>query len=111
MRRKCPNGRILLFVVPKDANPYQELLYGAMREAHSDQFETLYWTRRPWLGIPHFFLLTLWAAAKGSHLVHVHWLAWDLRIQMPLKKQISGLLTRAAIRWLVLLGFRIIWTV
>jgi beta-1,4-mannosyltransferase len=111
VRRDSSNDRILLFVVPKDANPYQELLYGPMREAHSDRFETLYWTRRPWLGIPHFFLLALWAAAKGSHLVHVHWLAWDLRIRMPLRKQISGLLARAAIKWLIFLDFRIIWTV
>ena len=111
MQRFGTSERILLFVVPWDSNPYQELLYRPMRSTSPRRLETLYWKRRPWIGIPHFFLLALWAAVRGSRLVHVHWLAWDVRIAMPLRKQISGAISRAAIWWLRTLRFQIVWTV
>jgi glycosyltransferase involved in cell wall biosynthesis len=100
---------MILFVVPLDGNPYQELLYGPMRSAHPT-FKTLYWRRRRWIGIPYFFVLSVWAVFRGARLVHVHWLAWDLRFALPMRRVASGIISRTAIRWLRLLRFRIIWT-
>jgi glycosyltransferase involved in cell wall biosynthesis len=111
IRRTRTPRRILLFVVPRDANPYQELLYAPMRASHPQEFQTLYWRRRPWLGLPSFFLLAVWAAARGSRLVHVHWLAWDVRVDIPMRKRLSGAVSRAALWWLKVLRFHIVWTV
>ena len=102
---------MLLFVIPLDGNPYQELLYKPMRAAHGDSFRTLFWLRRRWIGIPQFFPLALWAAIRGSQLAHIHWLAWDVRANIPMRKTLSGLISRAAIFWLRLLRFHIVWTV
>ncbi len=105
------HNRLLVFVMPFDSNPYQECLYGPMRTQHSDVLEVRYWRRRPWVGVAQFFPLAAWLAFRGSRLAHVHWLAWDIRLKIPGRARLSGLLCRFAIRWLKLLGYQLVWTV
>lgn len=97
--------------MPLDSNPYQESLYGPMRATHPNTVEVVYWRRRPWVGIIQFFPLAAWCALKGARIAHVHWLAWDLRLRVPRRAKISGVLCRLAIWWLQVLALRIIWTV
>ena len=111
MSAPSTHKRLLIFVVPFDSNPYQEALYGPMRSAQFNTVEIRYWRRRSWIGVPQFFPLAAWCAFRGSRLAHIHWIAWDLRIDMPGRAKISGSLCRLAIWWLQLLRFRIIWTV
>jgi len=82
-----------------------------MRSAHPDTVEVRYWRRRPWVGIVQFFPLAAWCALRGSRIAHVHWLAWDIRLRLPGRARLSGVLSRLAIGWMQLLGFRLIWTV
>ena len=104
-------NRLLVFVVPLDSNPYQECLYGPMRAQHPDAVELCYWRRRPWVGVAQFFPLAAWLALRGSRVAHVHWLAWHIRLNIPGRARLSGTVCRLAIRWLQLLGFRLVWTV
>ena len=103
--------RLLVFVVPLDSNPYQESLYDPMRTAHPETVEVRYWSRRPWIGVAQFFPLAAWMALRGSRIAHVHWLAWDIRLRMPGRARLSRSLCLLGIRWLELLGFRLVWTV
>ena len=104
-------GRFLVLVVPLDSNPYQESLYEPMRTAHPDRLRLVFWRRRPWVGVLHFFPLAAWCSLKGPRIAHVHWLAWDLRLPVPGRARVSGWLCRLGIWWLRVLRFRIIWTV
>ena len=103
--------RVGVFVVPFDSNPYQEQLYRPMLEAHPSNLEIMYWRRIPWIGLPLFFPMSLWASIKGYRIAHVHWLAWDLRIAIPGSLYLSSFLTKLSIVWLKLLRFRLVWTV
>jgi glycosyltransferase involved in cell wall biosynthesis len=102
---------IRILVLPRDSNPYQELLYSPMRADHPDDFRMIYWKRRPWIGLPMFFVVSAWAALRGARIVHLHWVAWDIRLSIPGRAFLSGFLSRIAIRWLELLRFRLICTI
>ena len=109
MHRQRSPGIVL--VLPIDENPYQESLYGPMRAAHPDELTTVYWRRRPWIGLPGFFLLAAWCAARGARLAHIHWVLFDIHLDMPGRKSLSMITSRAAIGWLKLLRYRVIWTI
>jgi glycosyltransferase involved in cell wall biosynthesis len=107
MMRRTREARVL--VLPYDRNPYQTLLYGAMSPAHD--VKVTYWVRRPWIGLPWFFVLAALQRAAGAQIAHVHWPAWDVRLKRRGARQASLLTTLAALRWLRILGYELIWTV
>jgi len=109
MKNQSKPGIIL--VLPFDDNPYQESLYTPMRAAHPSDLEIVYWYWRRWVGLPSFFALAAITALRGGRVAHLHWLHFNIDRRFPFAKTISSWTTRTAIWWLVLLRYRIIWTV
>ena len=105
--------RVLAF--PKDPNPYQELLYGPMRENFSDisidyltgpsQYQTI-----NVMFLPFVLLLK---RLKGYGLFHLHW-TYSFRIPR-LNRSLSRFLMQyysiATVCWIKLLGYHLVWTV
>jgi beta-1,4-mannosyltransferase len=100
--------KVLIF--PRDGNPYQELLYGAMRKAHPD-LQAKYVKRYPLLGSLVYPMLILFRRLQGYKLIHVHWPAFTLAWPMPFRQNLSYHFFKFCVWWTKLLGFKIIWTV
>ncbi len=101
-----------VLVFPRDENPYQESLYGAMDghdvEVHYVDGPTSSQTANL-LALP--FLL-LWYRARGVRLLHVHWVHPFL-VTWARRDDVRGLLQRAFELYLAFagaLGYRIVWT-
>lgn len=82
-----------------------------MQKAHPDEVQVVYWRWRRWVGLSNFFILSTLCALRGARIAHLHWWRFNVDQRFPFSKSISGLTSRAALRWLIFLRFRLIWTV
>lgn len=105
-----PSERLKLIVYPFDLNPYQAMLYDAVRAASAEcAFELV--RRRPHLGPLPFFGQVTMARLRGYRLIHIHWPRFHLRYGHRTLPRWSLLNALASICWLRALGIRIVWTV
>ena len=104
--------RVKVLVLPRDENPYQGLLYGAMdpREVEVRYLDGP--TSSQTLNVLALPLLLLWHRARGFRLLHIHWvhpflLAWarSARARGVVQRYFELFLPLADA-----LGYRIVWT-
>ena len=98
-----------ILVYPKDGNPYQSLLYGAMKLQHAAVVRYCYVF--PIIGVLPFLVYALWERVRGTKLAHIHWPAFRVLQPFPFHLQFSSWLFKASLWWLQLLGYKIVWTV
>lgn len=104
-------GRMKVLVFPYDKNPYQTLLYTAMRERYGDKVLIRYAWFLPVVGALHFPLEIAIRRLFGYRIIHIHWVAFYLRQHFPKHQVISWYITRYNFWWMKKLGYKIIWTV
>lgn len=101
-----------VLVLPRDANPYQESLYGAMDPG---EVEVRYLdgpTRSQTANLLALPFLLVWFRARGFRLLHVHWVHPFL-VAWARGDRARGLVQRGYELFLALadvLGYRIVWT-
>ena len=105
-----PRDGLGLIVYPFDANPYQEMLYGAIRDSGVD-CTTVYVQRRPHLGPIPFLVQVTIARLRRYRLLHLHWPQFALYRGSRLLPHLSLLNARLHLWWLRTLGIRLVWTV
>lgn len=107
---RAHHGQLALIVYPFDLNPYQEMLYGAIRE-NDTHCVVRYVRRRAGLGPLPFFAGVGLARMRGFRLIHIHWPQFALRHGGRTLYRFSLVNARASLWWLRVLGIRIVWTV
>jgi glycosyltransferase involved in cell wall biosynthesis len=105
-----PSDGLGLIVYPFDANPYQEMLYDAIRASGVD-CETVYVQRRARLGPVPFLVQVTSARLRGYRLLHLHWSQFALYRGTRLLPRISLLNARFHLWLLRTLRVRLVWTV
>lgn len=94
---------------PLDINPYQRLLYAALRDAEG--VEVRHVRRWRWLGALPFPFSVALRRLQGYRIIHIHWPAFSLAVPLPYRRRLSLHYMLTCLRWLRLLGYRIVWTV
>jgi glycosyltransferase involved in cell wall biosynthesis len=107
---RAPRDGLGLIVYPFDLNPYQEMLYGAIR-ASDTKCTVLYVQRRAHLGPVPFLVHVALARSRGFRLLHLHWPQFALHRGSRLLPRFSLLNARLSLWWLRALGVRLVWTV
>ncbi len=102
-----------ILVLPRDPNPYQELLYGEMRRQGASVHYLGELTRSRTLGLLLLPLEVAAGRAAGARIVHLHWV---FGFELPGARRFP-VLRRAAYLWFRLwlaacraLGVHIVWT-
>ena len=95
---------------PFDSNPYQEMLYGAIR-ASGVECTVIYIPRRRRLGPIPFLVQVAAARIRGYRLLHLHWPQFALHRGGRILPRLSLLNARLSLWWLRTLGVRLVWTV
>lgn len=103
-------GEIGLIVYPFDLNPYQEMLYGAIRDTGTPCL-VHYIRRRARLGPLPFFVGVGLARVRGFRLIHIHWPHFALRHGSRIWYRLSLINARTSVWWLKTLRVEIVWTV
>ena len=106
----APRDGLGLIVYPLDLNPYQEMLYDAMRAADS-RCVIVYVQRHRRLGPAPFFVQVAVARIRGFRLLHLHWPQFALHSGSRHLRRLSLLNARSSLWWLRALGISLIWTV
>lgn len=106
----APRDGLGLLVYPYDANPYQEMLYGAIRATGID-CQVVYVQRRAGLGPMPFLVQVATARLRGYRLLHLHWPQFALHRGARHLPRLSLLNARLHLWWLRALGIRLVWTV
>lgn len=99
-----------IFAYPRDWNPYQDLLYGAM----GSRVRVCYGKNYPYIGALLFPVLAVLYRLAGCRVVHIHWQALALHLPFLNKQQnqrVSLKYYRLCYRLLRRLGYKIVWTV
>jgi glycosyltransferase involved in cell wall biosynthesis len=99
-----------LIVYPLDLNPYQELLYDAIR-AGGTRCDIRYVRKPARLGPLPFLVQVIAARIRGCRLIHMHWPQFVLRARGRTLYRLSLINAVASIHLLGILGIRIVWTV
>lgn len=97
-------------VYPIDLNPYQRMLYDAIR-AEGMTCKIRYVRKPARLGPLPFFVQVAAARIRGCRLIHMHWPQFALRTGGRPLYRLSLINAWASIHWLEVLGIRIVWTV
>jgi glycosyltransferase involved in cell wall biosynthesis len=102
-----------IFVYPWDINPYQQLLYDALKKRYGARVRVLthVW-RLPFVWPAVLPLILIAARIAGYTIFHMHWT--KLAVEhgpKRLRYTLSGYTHRVYIRFITLLGYRIVWTV
>lgn len=105
-----PRGGLGLIVYPFDANPYQEMLYGAL-QASGVECTVIYVHRRANLGPLPFVVQVTLARIRGYRLLHLHWPQFALHLGPRLLPRLSLLNARLSLWWLRMVGVKLVWTV
>ena len=99
-------------VYPRDPNPYQGLLHGAIRRQDPSIRMTYLLARVPRpIAALLFPVSALTHRLGGYRIVHVHWPAFSLPRRLPFSRRLSLLWFRFCIGTIRLLRYRLIWTV
>ncbi|HEX3974769.1 MAG TPA: glycosyltransferase family 4 protein [Solirubrobacteraceae bacterium] len=105
-----PRDGLGLIVYPFDLNPYQEMLYGAIR-ASGVECAVVYVARRARLGPLPFIIQVAAARIRGYRLLHFHWPQFALHVGDHFLPRLSLLNARLSLWWLRALGVGLVWTV
>jgi glycosyltransferase involved in cell wall biosynthesis len=105
-----PRDGLGLIVYPSDANPYQEMLYDAIRASGVD-CTTVYVRRRARLGPLPFLVQVTSARLRGYRLLHLHWPQFALRRGARLLPRASLANARLHLWALRAFGIKLVWTV
>jgi glycosyltransferase involved in cell wall biosynthesis len=97
-------------VYPFDLNPYQEMLYGAIRDS-GVECAVVYVGRRARLGPLPLIIRVAAARFRGYRLLHLHWPQFALHVGDRLLPRLSLLSARLSLWWLRALGVALVWTV
>jgi beta-1,4-mannosyltransferase len=98
-----------VLIIPRGANPYQELLYSELRNKHSsDRFSYL---NTSIISFPFYFIIFSWKRLQGYNVIHIHWLIFHISHKFPLAKRVSYYYTIFCIWSIKLLGYKLVWTV
>ncbi len=100
-------GRLRVLVYPKHDNPYQDLLYGAMRK----QVTVRYLARRRFAGLLVLPPMLILRRLQGFKILHIHWQAFEIRRPIPYQRLASSWSYRFFFGLIRMLGFRVVWTV
>ena len=101
-----------VLVFPRDENPYQGSLYGAMDERDVEVYYLDGPTSSQTVNLLALPFLLLWYRARGVRLLHVHWVHPFL-VTWARRDDVRGLVQRAFELFLAFasaLGYRIVWT-
>lgn len=98
-----------IYVYPRDKNPYQGLLYGAMKKSEKVKISYDYFL--PFFGSLHIFFTAALRRMLGYRIIHIHWPAFKTNLPLPFQKQLSYFIAKGTIRWLKILQFKIVWTI
>jgi glycosyltransferase involved in cell wall biosynthesis len=106
---------VKVLVFPKDANPYQELLYRPMREKYPDisiDYLTGPSANYQTINVVLLPLVLLLKRLQGYRIFHLHW-TYLFRIPR-LNRSVSRFLMQyfsiATVGWIKLLGYKLVWT-
>jgi glycosyltransferase involved in cell wall biosynthesis len=107
------NGQLRIVSLPKDPNPYQELLYQPMRRAgvvveYAGELTGSRTVNQ--LALP---LELAWRRLLGFRVLHIHWLfgfRFAYAHRFPVLLKLSRLWLALVLRVARLLGYRIVWT-
>jgi beta-1,4-mannosyltransferase len=103
-----------LLIFPKDANPYQDLLYKQLSGRIDAQY--LHWSVRGRLGLlvfmPLLFGNLIIYRARGFRMIHIHWV-YPLYApkKLPFHSRVTNVQILAFFAALRILNYKIIWTV
>ncbi len=98
-----------VLIVPKGANPYQELLYSELRTHHpSDRFRYVVPTR---LKFPFYPFIFLFRRLQGYKILHLHWNIFIVSHTLPLARVFSHYYTIFCLAIPKMFGCKIVWTV
>jgi glycosyltransferase involved in cell wall biosynthesis len=103
---------VKILVLPRDANPYQESLYGAMDPGAVEVRYLDGPTRSQTANLLALPFLLVWFRARGFRLLHIHWVHPFL-VSWARGDRTRGLVQRGYELFLALavaLGYRIVWT-
>ena len=101
-----------VLVLPRDENPYQGLLYGAMDPHDVDVRYIDGPTSSQTFNLLALPFLLAWHRARGVRLLHIHWVH-PFRLSWARGDRSRGIVQRGFELFLALadaLGFRIVWT-
>jgi glycosyltransferase involved in cell wall biosynthesis len=99
--------RILAF--PKDANPYQELLYGALRTMGNRVTYISEPTNYAAANAPFIIASLLMKRLVGYEIVHIHW-TYTLSTTHRSQRALAFRYYRFLLWFIVKLGFKLVWT-
>lgn len=99
-----------ILVFPYDKNPYQNLLYKAMKEEFPD-LKVTYFRRLPFIGALAFPAFAVVVRVFGYQIIHIHWPAFSIGGKHSVFKKFSYLFFKLCMSTLKLTGYRIVWTV
>ncbi len=105
-----PGDGLGIIVYPYDPNPYQAMLYDAMRTSGVD-CTVVYVQRRAHLGPLPFLIGVTLARLRGYRLLHLHWTQFALHRGGRLLPRASLLNARLHLWLLQALGITLVWTV
>ena len=98
--------RIVVF--PYDPNPYESLLYDAMRR-HDITAE--YIRPLPIIDTLHFPVAAVFHRLRGCRILHIHWPSFYLPLRVPKRELVSWYIARLDIFIIRALRYRLVWTV
>jgi glycosyltransferase involved in cell wall biosynthesis len=111
--RSTTAERLRILALPRDGNPYQELLYGPMRQLGVQVHYAGELTRSRTANQLLLFGELLWWRLKGASVLHVHWL-FGFRLSYAHRYRhlliASRLLMEAVLLTARLLGYKLVWT-
>jgi len=99
-----------ILVYPKDANPYQSLLYTAMKK-DNPKIKIRYIYNFPLLGSLPLLIIAPFMRILGFKLIHIHWPSFGMRLPSKINQAASYYIFLFTLKWLVLLRYRTVWTV
>ncbi len=100
-----------VLVLPRDWNPYQELLYQPMRNDASADITVSYCLRYSFVWPILVPLVLISRRLLGYRVLHIHWQSLHIAARVPGARLLSYWNYRAVYRFAVLLGFTLVWTV
>ncbi|MDO9377311.1 MAG: glycosyltransferase [Nocardioidaceae bacterium] len=98
---------------PRDTNPYQELLHGALRAEGVDVGYLPMPTPSRTVNLLLMPAVLAWLRLRGVRVLHLHWV-FDFEIggtdRLPALRRVAQAWFGLVLRWSRLIGVRVVWT-
>ncbi len=100
-----------IIAFPKDKNPYQSLLYGAMQKLYNN-FHVSYCYYFPIVGVLPFWPFLIIKRFFGYKIVHIHWPTFTLGLPAKNLNRWASYYTFIVTLWLMrALKYKTVWTI